>query len=87
MYEILFTKKAEKNLKKLAHSDRIKIIDKIEKLDFPFPRNLNIESIVKVKGFYRLRLGKLRAIFEIDRKKKKIWIRKVGYRGGIYGMF
>ena len=35
-------------------------------------------------GFYRLRSGSVRAIFEILEKQKEIWVRKIDYRGSIY---
>jgi len=84
MYEVYFTKKSDKDLSKLTSKDTKRILQKISKLTFPFPKNLDIKPIVGVKGFYRLRSGKLRVIFEADKEKKEIWIRKVGYRGGIY---
>lgn len=84
MYKVLFTKKAEKGLDKLALKDIKSTLKKVSKLNYPFPKNFDIKGIVDVKGFYRLRSGKVRVIFEIDEKKGKIWIRKIGYRGGIY---
>ncbi len=84
MYEVLFTKKAEKQLSKLASKDIKLTLQKISKLTFPFPKGINIDDITGVPNFYRLRTGKVRVLFEVDRSKKEIWIRKVGYRSGFY---
>lgn len=84
MYKIYFTKKAEKELDKLSSIDTQSTLLKVTKLTFPFPVNLDIKRLVGITGFYRLRIGKVRAIFEVDEIKKEIWIRKIGYRGGIY---
>jgi len=84
VYKIYFTKKAEKELDKLSSIDTQSTLLKVTKLTFPFPVNLDIKRLVGITGFYRLRIGKVRAIFEVDEIKKEIWIRKIGYRGGIY---
>jgi mRNA-degrading endonuclease RelE of RelBE toxin-antitoxin system len=84
MYEVLVTHKVEKELDRLARIDTRHIIRILQKLDYPFSESLDIKKIVNVVGFYRLRVGKMRVIFEIDKKQKQIWIRKVGYRGGMY---
>ncbi len=43
-------------------------------------------SVKKLSGRegYRLRVGDVRVIFEIDDAKKVIVVMRVGYRGGIY---
>lgn len=84
MYKIYFTKKAEKELDRLSSIDIQATLLKVTKLTFPFPVNLDIKRLVGITGFYRLRIGKVRVIFEVDEVKKEIWIRKLGYRGGIY---
>jgi len=76
MYEVLLTKKAEKEINKLARVDSSKLIAKLLNLVYPFPSNFDI--------FYRLRVGRVRAIFEVDFSRKEIWVRKVGYRGSVY---
>jgi mRNA-degrading endonuclease RelE of RelBE toxin-antitoxin system len=81
MHEVIFTKKAEKQLNKLARQDSRQIVNHIQKLTFPFPKNYDVKSM-NAKGFYRLRVGRVRVILDVD--KKEIWIRKVGYRGRIY---
>lgn len=35
-------------------------------------------------GYYRIRKGKLRIIFEIDRKKNLLFVEQVDFRGSVY---
>lgn len=83
-YEILLTKKAEKNLTHLASYDAKNIIRRLRQLSIPFPDNLDIKKMSGTPGFYRLRSGSVRAIFEILVKQKEIWVRKIDYRGNMY---
>lgn len=85
MYKVYFTARAEKELDKLAGIDTQRTLDKISLLKSPFTSNLDIKKLINTPDFYRLRVGKARIIFEIVEKKKEVWIRKIGYRGGIYG--
>ena len=83
-YKIFLTKKSEKNLAHLASFDAKNIIRRLQQLDVPFPNTLDIKKMSGVPGFYRLRSGSVRAIFEILEKQKEIWVRKIDYRGNIY---
>lgn len=83
-YKIFLTKKAEKNLTHLALHDAKHSIHRLQQLKVPFPNNLDIKKMTVTHGFYRLRSGSIRVIFEILDKQKEIWIRKIGYRGGMY---
>lgn len=84
IFKIFLTNKSEKNLTQLASYDAKNIIRRLQQLDVPFPINLDIKKISGIPGFYRLRSGNVRAIFEILEKKKEIWVRKIDYRGNIY---
>lgn len=83
-YHIFFTKKAEKNLTHLASHDAKHIIRRLQQLDVPFSKTLDIKKISGTPGFYRLRSGSVRALFEVLDKQKEIWVRKIDYRGNIY---
>lgn len=85
MYKIFVTKKAEKELDKLSSSDIKQVVKKIPQLSSPFKTgNMDIKKLSGIRGFYRLRIGKIRIIFEIDEDKREIWIRKIGYRSRVY---
>lgn len=83
-FKIFLTKKSEKNLTQLASYDAKNIIQRLQKLEIPFPKNLDIKKMSGVPGFYRLRSGSVRAIFEVLEKEKEIWVRKIDYRGHVY---
>jgi len=83
-YKILLTKKVERQLRRLSSSDAKQIIRFLQKFDFPFEKNLDIKKLLNSPDFFRIRFGKIRIIFEIDHRKKEIWIRRVAYRGRVY---
>lgn len=91
MFKIFFTKKAEKELDRLSSIDINRILEKLPSLSSFFvpesatqTTSLDIKKMSGVSGFYRLRLGKTRVIFEVIIKKEVIWIRKIGYRKDVY---
>lgn len=83
-FAVFLTKKSQKDLTRLASSDAKHIIRKLERLDVPFPTDLDIKKMSGTPGFYRLRTGSVRVLFEVLKDKKELWIRKIGYRGNIY---
>jgi mRNA interferase RelE/StbE len=84
VYKVFFTSKSDKELSKLASIDIDKVLLKISQLTSPFETNLDIKKLVNYPDYYRLRIGQIRVIFEVDKLKKEVWIRKIGYRGGVY---
>ncbi len=84
-YPVYFSRKAEKEFAKLDLAKRRLLMSKLETLTWPLPESLDVKFLKGVEGrFYRLRVGQLRVIFEVDQNKREIWVRKVGYRGSIY---
>jgi len=84
IYTIFLTKKSEKNLTHLASHDAKNTIRRLQRLNVPFPNDLDIKKMSGTPGFYRMRSGGIRVIFEIIEKQKEIWVRKIDYRGNIY---
>jgi len=84
VYRVYFTSRSEKELSKLSPIDIKKVLPKFSQLISPFKSSLDIKKLTNQADFYRLRVGKVRIIFEIDEVKKEVWVRKIGYRGGIY---
>ena len=76
MYRVLFSKKARKELSKIARVDTKRIIEKLRGLDYPFPPNFDIDKVESKKDFYRLRVGRTRTCIELDFNKKEIWMDK-----------
>lgn len=84
MSEIRFYRKVQKELKSLSKQDARRAIQEIARLKYPPPKFLDIKKLVNTPNFYRLRVGKIRVIFEVLERGTVIMIRKVGYRGNVY---
>lgn len=84
MYKVFFTKKADKQISKIAKTDAKRILEKVSKLNYPFPTNFDITKIASKKDYFRLRVGDTRTILKIVDDKKQIIVRKIDYRGGVY---
>ncbi|MBU4210451.1 type II toxin-antitoxin system RelE/ParE family toxin [Patescibacteria group bacterium] len=84
-YEVKFSDEGCKKLKKLSRSDTERVLLKLNVLEDFSMKVGNIKKMRSTIGdVYRLRVGKLRVIFEVDERNKKIWVLSAGYRGGIY---
>ncbi len=85
MYTLLYHPRAVKFLQKLPKKESDKIIKKMEFLrKNPFAKSLDIKKLATTKRSYRLRLGTIRIIFEVDREKKFIYCHEIDFRGNIY---
>lgn len=81
MYDILFSDKARKQLKKLEKNIQKRIISTLERV------RLRPETyITKLVGDpgYKLRVGDYRVILDIEQRKLLILVLKVGHRKKIY---
>lgn len=85
-YQVIVSKRAYKFLGKLNRKLRQRIIEEISSLEnFPFfIKALDIAKLKGRKGYYRLRTGKIRTIFKIDKEAKKIFVLKIAYRKVVY---
>lgn len=81
MYEILFTPKAEKQLKKLPQTQQDRILPVLERARIR-PES-HFERLVGDKA-YKLRAGDYRVIADIDHGKLIILCLKIGHRKNIY---
>ena len=83
MYAVVFSKKAARFVEKLdrGYKDKVKKITEILRENpFAYPYK-------KIRGepnLYRIRVGKYRILYEIDRSKERINIIKVSGRGKAY---
>lgn len=78
---------AEKFLKRLDRKKRKLIIShlkEMENLQNPLLHPNVLPLTGKLKGFYRLRVGKYRIIFELLNKRKVIAVHIIASRGKIY---
>lgn len=84
MYKVLFTKKSIKELDKLATADIRRTILTLKSFTYPFSSKYDIRKMAGAPDYYRLRIGNIRILFELDHDLKEIWVRKIAYRGSIY---
>ena len=80
-YEIVFSDKAFKQLKKLEPEIQERIVKVLERIRIR-PGSF-VTKIVGDSGF-RLRVGEYRVIVDIDKDKLLILIIKIGHRRNIY---
>ncbi len=81
-YKIEFAKSAQKELKKLEPTIRLRISKSIYNLSHD-PRKGNVRPMVGTKS-WRLRVAEYKIIYDIFDKKLTILIIKVGHRKDIY---
>lgn len=84
MYQIRFTKRADKQFRKLPVIIRKQIAQKMEIIaKNPYTPNNNIISMEGV-SWYRLRVGNYRVIYDIHNKTLVIEVIKLGHRKEVY---
>ena len=81
IYEIIFSDKAKKQIKKLEKHIQKRIISTLYRIRIR-PENY-VTKLVDDPG-YKLRVGDYRIILDIDKKKLFILILKIGHRKNIY---
>jgi len=84
MYQLLYHPRVERQLKKLTLKEREKVIAKIDQLtQDPFAQ-LDIKKLANTTSSYRLRIGEIRVLYELDQDTQTLTIVEVGYRGQVY---
>ena len=86
-WRVELSKSALKHLKKLEDKLAQKVLDLIQRLEVlenPLLHQDIRPLVGKLKGFYRLRMGDLRIIFELDRNSKRIGVHAIIHRGRAY---
>ena len=80
-YEIIFSDKALRQLKKMERNIQVRIIAVLERI-----RIRPETHVTKLVGYpgYKLRVGDYRVIMDIDNKVIQILVLKVGHRKNIY---
>lgn len=82
MYQVILEKKAEKELRRFDSRYRVKVLSYLRALKLnPF---LGEKMSGDFQGSYRIKIPPLRIIYAPDLKNKIIWIRAIGFRGGVY---
>lgn len=81
MYEIIFSKNAKKQLKKLEGETQNRIIRALEKLRFR--PEVFLKKLVGDSGF-RLRAGDYRIIVDLNKNRLEVLVIRIGHRKNIY---
>lgn len=85
MYKLTYNSRVVKKLKSIHPRDQRKVLSTLKVLATnPKDLSLNIKKLVNTEHSLRIRMGKIRVIFEADHKSKKLYILDVDYRGNIY---
>jgi mRNA interferase RelE/StbE len=82
MYELIYSPSALKQLEKLEHNIKERIIVVLERLRIR-PESCDIKKLVGMQG-YRFRVGDYRIIFDIEKNKLLILVLKIGRRKDVY---
>ncbi|MBW2976205.1 type II toxin-antitoxin system RelE/ParE family toxin [Candidatus Woesearchaeota archaeon] len=81
MYDIEFSKTAEKQFYKLSKGIQVRIISTLERIRIsPYP---HVKKLVG-SPYFRLRVGDYRVILDIIENKLMIFVIEVGHRKDIY---
>ena len=81
MYEIIFSKNAERFLDKLDNSDRERIIKTLERIKIR--PEIFLEKLIGEEG-YKFRVGDYRLFIELDKGNLCILVIEIGNRKNIY---
>lgn len=85
MINVVFHPDTKKFLKKITHKNFQQIIKKIKQLQKnPFDKQLDIKKLATMGNSYRLRIGKIRVIYELDLSNNTLYIWDIDFRGSIY---
>ena len=85
MFELVWKKAALKSLAKCPAKIRASIQKAMNEVaENPDDHNADIKPLVGAAGYYRLRVGGYRAIFERRDRIKILIVERVGPRGDVY---
>jgi len=85
-FKIVYHKRSLKFLNKIVQNKAKQIIEKLENLQKNPPKeNVNVTKLSgEIKDVYRLRVGKIRILYQLDFENKTIYIFDINFRGSIY---
>ena len=84
-WKLIYHSRAVKQIKNLNPKDQSRVIDKVKQLvKDPQDPALNIKPLIDTQQSFRLRVGKIRVLFEKESKSRIIYIWRVKFRGSVY---
>ncbi|MEB3191063.1 MAG: type II toxin-antitoxin system RelE/ParE family toxin [Snowella sp.] len=81
---LLFPNRSIDDLDQLTQSMRVRILHKIEWFKHNFDQMSPVPLTGNLSGFYKLRIGDYRVIYEFDKECQVIYINRIGHRREIY---
>jgi mRNA interferase RelE/StbE len=83
-YQVIFTRKAAKDIRQLNRADIPRVVEKAEALgDAPRPVGSKKLSGIQ-EEFWRIRVGQYRIIYQIEEEVKVVSVTNVGHRKDVY---
>jgi mRNA-degrading endonuclease RelE of RelBE toxin-antitoxin system len=84
-WSVEISDKALKHLEKFERKIQAKLLAIIEMFKIsPFPRNCDIKKLEGLEKVFRLRKGKIRILYYVDKMNNKIKVLDIDVRGRIY---
>ncbi len=84
-YEIYYSSSSEKYLFRLPKSKTDSILRRIQYVALdPFKQDNNIVKLAGTISSFRLRIGDIRVVYQLDTKNKIIYVVKISPRGSVY---
>lgn len=81
MYKVTIRPKAEKHFARLPKNLQEKVAKKLKQLgENPFYPGLDIKKLVGTEKSFRLRVGELRIIYQLDTALKEIFVVDIDFR-------
>lgn len=81
MYKLVVKPSADKNFSKIPKKFQEKVFKKLTLLEIdPFQSGIDVKKLTGSKKSYRLRVGELRVIYELDTDKKEIFVTDIDFR-------
>ena len=84
-YKIAYHRRVDKFFAHATQKERERIIKHIETIaQNPFTSYTNLSVLTGTLNGFRLRVGNIRVVYELDTKNQIIYIAKINHRGSIY---
>lgn len=81
MYKLIIRPRVEKNFSKLPQKLQEQTLKSLKKLEEnPFQGGLDIKKLVGTKKSYRMRVGEMRVIYEMETRLKEIFVTDIDFR-------
>lgn len=82
MYELVFSREAVKGLERATPQTRRRIIRALERMRANPLKGKRLRG--ELEGLFSLRIGGMRAVYEVDSEQKVVVVHAIGPRGDIY---